>query len=356
MQALSALSKQATDLFVQPLKATQRATGKVVHAALIALSCGLAYAARYPLAATADDIDKDNKGLSNILAYGTVIAFGTLGAWGLCNVVDALNRRRSEQENNTQGNRSCCAVAAHASAVVLIGLTSQISMGQIAYQYNNHSLFWAIMSIIEDAGIPMYSCHILLTLIERNVACCGKDPSEADLQKVMNYLGDLLKTLRLNSSALREQSSLESYGASGKDRLVGVFQRALSAKQSINKAGTPRWAIPVKIIVLGASSDSEIFLVTFIANRHPVFWNNPEKFNPERFMSNEEKSYDIYAFGNGKRNCLGRYLADTEVKLAVLALLKEFQLSSVNSVTQVGGVLTQPNEPILLRLQPRRFP
>ncbi|EFX83753.1 hypothetical protein DAPPUDRAFT_301662 [Daphnia pulex] len=74
------------------------------------------------------------------------------------------------------------------------------------------------------------------------------------------------------------------------------------------------------------------------------YWNDPEKFQPERHLSADGttviKSDRILPFGAGKRICLGESLARNTLYLFVTSLVKSFQFQAI------------PNEP-LPTLDPR---
>ena len=44
----------------------------------------------------------------------------------------------------------------------------------------------------------------------------------------------------------------------------------------------------------------------YALHRHPDYWTDPEKFNPDRFIQeNEETKYAFLPFGTGLRSCIG---------------------------------------------------
>jgi len=60
-------------------------------------------------------------------------------------------------------------------------------------------------------------------------------------------------------------------------------------------------------------------------HRHPDFWDNPEGFDPERFLAQplgQENPYAYIPFGSGKRSCAGRNFALLEVTI-ILAMLTQ---------------------------------
>ncbi|KAF9078789.1 cytochrome P450 1 [Rhodocollybia butyracea] len=65
-------------------------------------------------------------------------------------------------------------------------------------------------------------------------------------------------------------------------------------------------------------------------NRDPKLYSNPDEFMPERFFDSPTGPFtsigDIYAYGFGRRVCVGRYLADSTVWLAIASVLATLDL------------------------------
>ncbi|KAF8783411.1 Cytochrome P450 3A11 like protein [Argiope bruennichi] len=90
---------------------------------------------------------------------------------------------------------------------------------------------------------------------------------------------------------------------------------------------------------------------------HPDYFQDPNTFNPERFMDSYEPKHHPYAylpFGAGPRNCLGMRFALLEIKVCICNLVRHFRLKP-HSTTKVplqyqkGMVLLSVNElPLLL--------
>ncbi len=82
-----------------------------------------------------------------------------------------------------------------------------------------------------------------------------------------------------------------------------------------------------------------IHIATYSLHRDPQYFNDPEKFMPERFLA-ENRTHDPFAylpFGAGPRNCVGMRLALMECKLALMHAVHKFKftLSSNTKVTQL---------------------
>ena len=95
----------------------------------------------------------------------------------------------------------------------------------------------------------------------------------------------------------------------------------------------------------------------------PAYWENPEKFDPERFNKENKKRNNPYAFmpfGVGPRNCIGMRFAILEVKVALFHVLKEFEILPSEKTpipvqydkTKLMTTITNGN---FLRLVPRKY-
>lgn len=83
--------------------------------------------------------------------------------------------------------------------------------------------------------------------------------------------------------------------------------------------------------------------VSFYAlHRNPKYWENPEEFNPERFMGDRKKaSYKyFYPFGAGPRMCIGLGFAIYEMGLTLSYLIKKYKVTSSNTNIQINPLIT----------------
>ncbi|EDS34511.1 cytochrome P450 9b1 [Culex quinquefasciatus] len=93
----------------------------------------------------------------------------------------------------------------------------------------------------------------------------------------------------------------------------------------------------------------------------PRFYNNPKKFDPERF--NEKRRLEIQPgtympFGIGSRNCIGSRFALMEVKCIMYYLLLNFTIERCNNTTVPptivkGFSLLATEKPIIVKLLPK---
>jgi cytochrome P450 len=92
-------------------------------------------------------------------------------------------------------------------------------------------------------------------------------------------------------------------------------------------------------------------LLPFLANRSPSLYKKANLFDPNWYLRGEPKP--LFPFGNGQRVCIGRSLAELEIQVFLVALLKRFHLAEASKPRAIGGVLLQPDQDILAHLIPR---
>ena len=72
-----------------------------------------------------------------------------------------------------------------------------------------------------------------------------------------------------------------------------------------------------------------VIISPWILQRHQLLWDDPDAFKPERFLPENRKAIDRYAyipFSAGPRVCIGAAFADMEMKVVLRCLLREFTL------------------------------
>jgi cytochrome P450 len=104
------------------------------------------------------------------------------------------------------------------------------------------------------------------------------------------------------------------------------------------------------------SAGSIVLLSPFVTHRHPRFWEDPSRFDPERFTPGRSAARPYFAyfpFGGGPRSCIGSRLALVEMQLAVAMVAQRYQLILVPGArVDVHPGLTlraSPGVPMILR-------
>uniref|UniRef100_A0A8C8RIL5 steroid 11beta-monooxygenase n=1 Tax=Pelusios castaneus TaxID=367368 RepID=A0A8C8RIL5_9SAUR len=92
----------------------------------------------------------------------------------------------------------------------------------------------------------------------------------------------------------------------------------------------------------------------YAMGRSPQVFTNPERYDPGRWLSQEDNSFKALAFGFGARQCIGRRLAETEMMLFLMHVLRNFRIDTVSKadIKTVFGFILMPEKPPLLTFRP----
>nr|AAC33299.1 CYP9 cytochrome P450 [Drosophila mettleri] len=105
-----------------------------------------------------------------------------------------------------------------------------------------------------------------------------------------------------------------------------------------------------------------VWLPTCGFHRDPKYFENPNKFDPDRFSEeNKDKiqPFTYYPFGVGPRNCIGSRFALLEAKAVIYYLLREFRLvpakkTCIPLVLSSSGFQLAPKTGFWVKLIPRK--
>ena len=125
---------------------------------------------------------------------------------------------------------------------------------------------------------------------------------------------------------------------------VPTFSRALKADMKIGKD----IVVPAGCVVC---------LYPRVIHRNPNYWPEPERFIPERFMSNIKRHpYAFIPFSAGPRNCIGQKFAIFEEKALLAKIFRKFKVTSLDQRDRVevtSSLILKAIDPIRLRLELR---
>ncbi|XP_071147591.1 cytochrome P450 3A21-like [Mytilus edulis] len=176
------------------------------------------------------------------------------------------------------------------------------------------------------ANTLSFACYCLATNKDVQDKCIeeidnilhGESPQIEDLSK-LEYLDRFFnEVLRLHGAALR-------------------FSR--EGKQDITVKGV---YIP---------KDIDVSVPIYALHRNPLYWPDPEKFDPDRFTKENKAKRPEYAFvpfGIGPRICIGMRLALLEAKMALVFMLQSFSFSPCDKTEipveiELGAVIRAKN-------------
>lgn len=79
---------------------------------------------------------------------------------------------------------------------------------------------------------------------------------------------------------------------------------------------------------------THIMYSIYLTHRHPAYWPEPERFDPERFSpaQNRARAAHTYVpFGGGPRNCIGAAFGLIEARVVLTRLLQQFEVKLVHN-------------------------
>ncbi|WP_055602391.1 cytochrome P450 [Streptomyces aureus] len=102
---------------------------------------------------------------------------------------------------------------------------------------------------------------------------------------------------------------------------------------------------------------ADVIVAPWVTHRHPDYWEDAERFDPDRFTPEAEAARPRYAwfpFGGGPRACIGQHFSMLESVIALAMILQRYDMEAVDTVVPVAPAITlQAAGPARCRLTPR---
>jgi cytochrome P450 len=103
---------------------------------------------------------------------------------------------------------------------------------------------------------------------------------------------------------------------------------------------------------------TEVAVLPWVVHRHRTLWEDPDRFDPERFSRERSATRPRFAylpFGAGPRICIGAQLALTEVSLLIATMAQRYRLRLVpqQDIVLLHRITLRPRDGIRMQLQRR---
>ncbi|MFE1553531.1 cytochrome P450 [Streptomyces sp. NPDC058734] len=88
---------------------------------------------------------------------------------------------------------------------------------------------------------------------------------------------------------------------------------------------------------------ADVIVAPWVTHRHPRYWKDPERFDPDRFAPEAEAGRHRYAwfpFGGGPRACIGQHFSMLESVIALAMLLRAYEFEAVDREVPVSAGIT----------------
>jgi len=103
-----------------------------------------------------------------------------------------------------------------------------------------------------------------------------------------------------------------------------------------------------------------VVISPYVLHRHRLLWDDPDTFDPGRFLSGASRKIDRYAylpFGIGPRMCIGAGFALHQATLALASIVRDFTLALApgQSVWPLLRFTLRPRDPLLIIAKARNW-
>ncbi|MFE9562961.1 cytochrome P450 [Streptomyces sp. NPDC006487] len=100
---------------------------------------------------------------------------------------------------------------------------------------------------------------------------------------------------------------------------------------------------------------ADVIVAPWVTHRHPAYWPDPERFDPDRFTPEAEAARPRYAwlpFGGGPRACIGQHFSMLESVIALAMLLRAYEFEAVDTeISVVAGITLLTTGPARCRIR-----
>ncbi len=104
------------------------------------------------------------------------------------------------------------------------------------------------------------------------------------------------------------------------------------------------------------STGDMLLMPIYWIHRHPDFWDDPDAFQPERFIDREASHPFAYLpFGGGPRICIGNHFAMVELQFAIAMMARRYHIQPVpgQHIVPLPAITMRPRDGLTVTAQRR---
>lgn len=105
------------------------------------------------------------------------------------------------------------------------------------------------------------------------------------------------------------------------------------------------------------SAGTRVLFSIYLTHRHPDYWPDPDRFDPNRFAPQAtaaRPSYSFIPFGGGARNCIGMAFARAEAQLILSRLLQRYRFRHLGQpIRPYMGATLEPRPAVWMQVTAR---
>jgi enediyne biosynthesis protein E7 len=103
-------------------------------------------------------------------------------------------------------------------------------------------------------------------------------------------------------------------------------------------------------------NDTTLLISIYTAHHAAQHWEKPNDFYPEHFanpeLANQRHRQAYLPFGGGIHNCIGKHLAEQEMLIIIVSLLREFSVKTAMTVKTGISVTMKPDRDVWISIKP----
>jgi cytochrome P450 family 110 len=208
-------------------------------------------------------------------------------------------------------------------------LYSEFALRRAAGVDGREDVLSMLLTARDENGAPMSDASLrdqMLTLL-----LAGHETTAAALSWVVHRLferADVRSALRAELDRVVGDVPVEPRHIDELKYLDAVIKETSRLDPVIPNVGR-KLRVPMRIAGRALPAGVVVAPCIYLAHRRSDLWEDPTRFDPERFLSGRAPSHAFFPFGGGTRRCIGATFATYEMKIVLAEVLSTMELSPV---------------------------